>query len=193
MKGAGRQSDCLCLPCKISSIGEWAGRNPGAILVVMKEESIRDGIGTGGYKNAGYEPGVRLHATRNENHYKEDSCYFDAVEVIAINDSNARQNALVTGEVDVINRVDLKTAHLLERDKNLQIFEVTGNQHFSFPMHTNRAPFDNNDVREALKYAFDRDELVKKILKGHGVAGNDHGVRIRASHPGEQVLVALLY
>ena len=142
----------------------------------MKEEAIAKGIGTGGYKNESYDPGVRLSASRNPNYYKEDSCYFDSVEIIAINESNARQNALVTGEVDVINRVDLKTAHLLERNDSLKIFEVTGNQHFSFPMHTNREPFDNNDVREALKYAFDRDELVKKVLRGHGIAGNDHPI-----------------
>ena len=142
----------------------------------MKDEAIQKGIGTGGYKNDNFEAGVRLNASRNENYYKEDSCYFDSVEVIAINEPNARQNALVTDEVDVINRVDLKTAHLLARNKNVEIFEVTGNQHFSFPMHTNTAPFDNNDVREALKYAFDRDELVDKVLRGHGIAGNDHPI-----------------
>ena len=142
----------------------------------MKDEAIQKGIGTGGYKNEGYDPGVRLTASRNENYYKADSCYFDSVEIIAINESNARQNALVTDEVDVINRVDLKTAHLLGRNKNVEIFEVTGNQHFSFPMHTNTAPFDNNDVREALKYAFDREELVDKVLRGHGIPGNDHPI-----------------
>ena len=66
--------------------------------------------------------------------------------------------------------------HLLERNQDIDIFEVTGNQHFSFPMITNRAPYDNNDVRLALKYAFNREELVDKILRGHGVVGNDHPI-----------------
>ncbi len=142
----------------------------------MKDEAIAKGIGTGGYKLDNFEPGVRCLATRNENFYKTDSCYFDSVNMTAINEGNARQNALVTGEVDVINRVDLKTVSLLARNQSIEIFEVTGNQHFSFPMHTNRAPFDNNDVREALKYAFDRDELLQKILRGHGAVGNDHPI-----------------
>ena len=108
------------------------------------DEAIAKGIGTGGYKNLNFEPGVSAEAARNENYYKTDSCYFDAVNMIAINDPNARQNALVTGEVDAINRVDLKTAHLLERTPSVEIFEVTGNQHFSFPMHTNKNPYDDN-------------------------------------------------
>ena len=115
-------------------------------------------------------------ATRNENYYKADSCWFDSVDLVAINDPNARQNALVTGEVDVINRVDLKTVNLLERNQDIEIFEVTGNQHFSYPMDTRRAPFDNNDVRLALKYALNREELLDKIVKGYGELGNDHPI-----------------
>ena len=142
----------------------------------MKDEAIRKGIGTGGYVSQNFEPGVRLDARRFDNHHKPDSCYFDSVEMLAINDPNARQTALVTGQVHVINRIDLKTAHLLERNRDIEIFEVTGNQHFSYPMHTNKAPFDNNHVRQALKYAFDREQLVKKILRGRGIPGNDHPI-----------------
>lgn len=142
----------------------------------MMDEAIKKGIGTGGYKVESFEPGVRAIASRNENYHKADSCYFDSVDLIAINDPNARQSALVTGQVDVINRVDLKTAHLLERNSDVEIFEVTGNQHFSYPMNTTVAPYDSNDARLALKYAFDRDELVQKVLKGRGIPGNDHPI-----------------
>ena len=39
--------------------------------------------------------------------------------------------------------------------------------------HCNTAPFDNNDLRLALKYAIDREEMVQKILMGYGTVGND--------------------
>src|SRR3546814_13288355 len=38
------------------------------------------------------------------------------------------------------------------------------------------APFDNNDVRLALKYAIDRQDIVDKILRGCGEVGNDHPI-----------------
>ncbi|MCY4229702.1 MAG: ABC transporter substrate-binding protein, partial [Alphaproteobacteria bacterium] len=34
----------------------------------------------------------------------------------------------------------------------------------------------NNDVRLALKYLFDREDLVRKILLGHGKVANDHPI-----------------
>ncbi|MEM1101271.1 MAG: ABC transporter substrate-binding protein, partial [Pseudomonadota bacterium] len=59
---------------------------------------------------------------------------------------------------------------------NISIFEVTGNQHYTFPMLTNVSPFDEMAVRQALKFAIDRQEMVDKILLGHGAVGNDHPI-----------------
>ena len=48
-------------------------------------------------------------------------------------------------------------------------------------MHCNTAPFDNNDLRMALKLAMDREEMLDKILQGYGSLGNDFP--INASYP----------
>ena len=44
---------------------------------------------------------------------------------------------------------------------------------YVFIAHCNTAPFDNNDLRLALKYAVDREEMVQRILMGYGSVGND--------------------
>lgn len=142
----------------------------------MIEESIAKGIGTGGYKVDSFEPGVRLEATKYENHYKDDACFFDSVEALAITDTNARMSAIATNQVDAINKVDFATMQMLTRNPNVNIVEVTGNQHYTFPMHANVAPFDSADIRKAIKYAFNRQELVDKILQGHGAIANDHPI-----------------
>jgi len=121
-----------------------------------------------------FEPGVRMTAKRVDSHYKGDSAgFFDEIEYIAINDSTARMNALMTGQVDVINRIDFKTEALLKANPMIRIQEVTGNQHYTFPMLTKVDPFTDVNVRRALKYGINRQELVDKILLGHGMAAND--------------------
>ncbi|MEM7546177.1 MAG: ABC transporter substrate-binding protein [Pseudomonadota bacterium] len=140
------------------------------------EESIAKGIGTGGYKVESFEPGVRALVSKYENYWSEDKCFFDQIEQLAINDSSARMNALMTGQVDAINRVDFKTESLLTRNPNVEILEVTGNQHFTFPMLTNTSPYDDVNVRKAIKHAFNRQEMVDKILQGHGKVANDHPI-----------------
>ena len=96
--------------------------------------------------------------------------------MITIVDPTARTNALITGQVDAIDRVDLKTVHLLKRRAGLTVHSIAGTQHYTFPMRTNVAPFDDNNVRMAIKHAINREEMVEKILQGFGVVGNDHPI-----------------
>ncbi len=129
--------------------------------------------GTGGYVLKKFEPGVRGELTRNPNYFKEGRAHFDAIEYLSIIDVTARQNALMNGDVDVINRVDPKTVALLARNPNIRILEKSGTAHYTFPMRLDVEPFGNYDLRMALKLAIKRQELVDKILLGHGALGND--------------------
>jgi peptide/nickel transport system substrate-binding protein len=138
------------------------------------EEAIAKGIGTGMYRVVSFDPGVRFVGKRVDSHYKDGSAgWFDEIEYIAINDNTARMNALLTGQVDAINRIDFKTEALLRANPATRIQEVTGNQHYTFPMLSKTAPFNDVNVRRALKYGINREELVNKILLGHGQVGND--------------------
>jgi peptide/nickel transport system substrate-binding protein len=134
------------------------------------------GVGTGAYILKDYEPGVRCFAVRNPNYFKENRAYFDEVETLGIADVNARTNALKTGEIDVMNRCELKTVHLLKRMPGIQVMQQNGTKHYTYAMLVDNAPYDNNDVRLALKYAIDREQQLKTILRGYGVIGNDHPI-----------------
>lgn len=134
----------------------------------------QSGVGTGPYVLEQFEPGLRTTAKRYANYHRE--AYFDEIEVLSVPDVAARMNALLTGEVEFIDRVDLKTLGLLERNPDLRITEVNGFAHYVAPMNTTVAPFDNNDVRLALKHAIDREEIVRKVLLGHGTVGNDNPI-----------------
>ena len=131
------------------------------------------GIGCGAYVLQSFEPGVRSEFKRHANNYREEYGRFDEGELLAIADVAARTNALITDEVDVIDRLDIKTLHLLKRNKNVKIMETSGTAHYTMAMRTDTPPFDNNDVRLALKYAVDRDALLQNVLRGHGSIGND--------------------
>jgi peptide/nickel transport system substrate-binding protein len=136
----------------------------------------QSGVGTGAFVLESYEPGVRIKMKRFGNYFKEARGHFDEAEVITVADVAARTNALTTDEVDVVDRLDIKTLHLLKRNKNLRIEETSGNAHYTFAMRCDTAPFDDNHVRLALKWGLDREALLKTILRGRGYLGNDHPI-----------------
>jgi peptide/nickel transport system substrate-binding protein len=101
--------------------------------------------------------------------------------MLALVDQNARTAAIVTGDVDTVDKLDLKTIDLLARNPDLDISSVAGTQHFTFAMDARADPYTDNNVRLAMKYAINREEMVDKILRGYGSIGND--MPINASYP----------
>ena len=123
------------------------------------------GIGTGGYILDTFEPGVRALSKRNPNYFKENRAHFDEIEMLAILDVTARQNAIMNGDADIIDNVDPKTVALLARAPNLNILETTGTQHYTFPMRLDVEPFGNADLRLCLLYTSPspRDGLLSRM------------------------------
>jgi len=145
-------------------------------LVIQPNGGVDDptaGVGTGPYKVTSFQPGVRMTFERHANDWRSDRGFADTVEFITMNDGTARVAALSSGQVHYINRVDPKTVALLKRAPNVEILTTSGGGHYVFIMHCDTAPFDNNDLRLALKYAINREEMVQRILGGYGKVGND--------------------
>lgn len=144
-----------------------------AAIIPAGTTNFDDGIGTGGYILENFNAGVRSLVKRNPNYWKEGRAHFDEIEILSVADNTARTNALQTKTIDAMNRCDLKTADLFKRQPGINVIRTTGSKHYTFPMRTDLAPFNNNDVRLALKYAINREELLKIVLRGYGSIGND--------------------
>ncbi|MBU2960627.1 ABC transporter substrate-binding protein [Citreicella sp. C3M06] len=137
-------------------------------------EAMAQGIGTGLYRVAAFEPGRRFVGTRVEGHYKDGSAgWFEALEFHAMPDGAARASALRSGQVDVIDRVAPSRAARLRDVPGLTVQQVSGNQFYGFAMQTSTAPFDARHIRQALKHAIDRQAILDAVLLGHGRIGAD--------------------
>ena len=147
-------------------------------IIPAKDDSIdwQSGDGCGAYKSKAISFGVSAQMERNENHWRDDVGWFDSVEMLALVDLNARTTALVSGDVDAIDRLDLKTVGLLGRKPGVNIHSIAGTAHYTMPMDVRKAPYDDNNIRQALKYGINRQEMVDKILFGYGSVGNDHPI-----------------
>jgi len=145
------------------------------LLVPEEWTDFTNPVGTGPFIPISITPGVRAHFKRNPNYWR-DGAFVDEVEVIVINDVAARTNALMSGEVDVINQLDYKTVDLLKVRDDLNIIQSTSGQHFLFPMDCTSAAFADNNIRLAIKHSIDREQLLNVAFRGFGYIGNDHPI-----------------
>jgi peptide/nickel transport system substrate-binding protein len=134
----------------------------------------QSGVGTGPYMLEEYKPGETTRAKRNPNYFRDT--WFDNVELLSIIDPTARTNALLSNRLDVMDRCDLKTVKFMEAKPGIKVNKVTGYEHNTFAMIVTQPPFDNPDVRNALKFAIDREAIIKQVFGGIGTPGNDNVV-----------------
>jgi peptide/nickel transport system substrate-binding protein len=140
------------------------------------------GISAGPYKVSVFEPGIRCGGERFANFWDADRMGFaDRVEIVVINDATARIAALRGGQVHMINRVEPKIVDLVKRIPDVRVESISGRGFYAFNMFCDTPPFDNNDLRMALKLAMDREQMLTTILHGHGTVGNDYP--INAAYP----------
>ncbi|HEY9039998.1 MAG TPA: ABC transporter substrate-binding protein [Roseovarius sp.] len=132
----------------------------------------QSGDGCGPYKLDKWEPGRGASLIRHDDWHGEGA-YFDAVEVIVINDPNARQTALVTGDADATSWLENKTMTLLERHPEVDVINLPSAQTITMPMFCDVEPFTDVNVRKALKLSIDREDMMEKILFGAATIGND--------------------
>jgi peptide/nickel transport system substrate-binding protein len=91
--------------------------------------------------------------------------HLDRVEWLAISDAQTVANALLSGEIDLIEQPVIELLPLLEKDKNVEIvdFNPLGLQ-YGFRFNTLHKPFDNPKIRQAALYALNqRDFLLAGI------------------------------
>ncbi len=143
-------------------------------MVKNGETNFQNPQGTGPYRLKEFKPGVRSVHERNEDYWRE-TANIEQLELFAITDAVARVNALKAGDVQMINNLDPKAIGQLEGTGN-SVWSVPSGAYTGVVMMTDKAPGNNPDFREAIKYLMRRDRFVKTILGGHGTAGNDQPV-----------------
>jgi peptide/nickel transport system substrate-binding protein len=87
--------------------------------------------------------------------------YLDRVEWINITDPQTAANALLSGEIDMIEQPLIEMLPLLEQDKNIEVkdFNPLGSQ-YSFRFNVLHKPFDNPKIRQAALYALNQKDFL---------------------------------
>lgn len=166
------------------------------IILPANTTDFNAGIGTGPYTVQRFVAGQRLAGTRNPNYWKQGRAHAAECELLAVGDTTARISALQSGEVQMIERVDTRTADLFARVPGIQVLRSSTGAYRPFMMLCDAAPYNNADLRMALKLAINREDLLQRVFRGYGRVGNDHpigqadpfhaaGIAQRTYDPGE--------
>ena len=127
-------------------------------------------IGSGPYKFVSWTSGDKVVVERNDD-------YFDAKEkgvaknIIfkVIPEGASRTIALETGEVDIVAVLEPMDVPKVQANSKLKVYDKPSTMFQYLGMNTQKPPFNNIKVRQAMNYAIDKEAVLQIVLEGAGV------------------------
>lgn len=131
----------------------------------------REPMGTGAYKFVEWVSGDHITLEANEDYF-QGAPAIKTITFKPITDKNTGLISLQTGEIDAylnINAVDIPT---VEDDDSLAFYSTELAAVLSLNMNVETAPLDNPDVRKAINYAINKQNIIDGALEGRGMVAN---------------------
>ncbi len=125
-------------------------------------------IGSGPYKFVEWTLGDKLDFVAFED-------YFDGAPAIAnmtwrvIPEGASRTIALETGEIDAIIEVESNDVARIDENPDLNLYSIASTSHNFMMINNEVTPYNNQDLRLALNYAINRDDIITVALNGRGI------------------------
>src|SRR5262245_8101493 len=134
-------------------IEDYTGSGP----FILKKDEWKPGEKTVYVKNAKYKP--RSEPMSGLAGGKVVS--LDRVEWVWIQDPQTQVNALLNGEVDMVQTVNYDSLPIVEKDKNVRLIVSKTPGQYVFRMNWLIPPFNNQKVRQAAMVALSQEEFLQ--------------------------------
>jgi peptide/nickel transport system substrate-binding protein len=174
---------------------EFLGSPRAPVAIYPAEEAAKgpnkiDIIGTGPFQLVEYKPDSYVKLKRfdaysaNTNYQGRDglggkkTAYFDTVTFRFMPEAGARESALQTGEVQVLEAISPTAAKRLKSDTSIKIYEMMPWAFQTIFLNAGLPPTDNLKVRQAIQAALDDEEIM--AISTDGLYRMTHGWQ----HPG---------
>ena len=133
-------------------------------------------VGTGPFKLKEFKPGVRSLHVANGDYWGDGGPYVEEMEIFGITDTEARLNALLAGNVDMIGNLSPKNIPEVEANSGLEVWSVPSGAYMDIIARVDQGPGKNPDFVRALKHLQRRERFVKIQLRGQGTVGTDNPI-----------------
>ncbi len=115
--------------------------------------------GSGPYVLSSWDREVQVVLNVNENYWQEVPA-MKRVIMQNVTEAANRQAAIETGDADIVQDLGPEQKTVLEGNPDVQIVSASDTLLIYIGMNAQVAPFDNPDVREAVRYAINYDEII---------------------------------
>jgi peptide/nickel transport system substrate-binding protein len=141
--------------------------------IVPTDYDVENPVGTGPFMYKSFTAGQQSEFEKYPDYHEDGKPYVDSLTIIDFPDAEARTNALLGGQVDVIDNLPAAQLQNVKANPNLRVISSETGAWQPFTMRVDQAPFDDVRVRQAFRLIVDREQMVQQVLSGQGSVAND--------------------
>ena len=130
-------------------------------------------VGTGAFMYQSFTPGQRSVFVRNPHYWKSGLPYVDTLTLIDFSDNTTLQDALSTGVIHGAGALDGPQIASLATTSGIKTVVSQSGEIIPFTMRVDQPPFNDVNVRQALRLLVDRPQMIDSALDSYGVVAND--------------------
>ncbi|MYL65356.1 ABC transporter substrate-binding protein [Bacillus hwajinpoensis] len=151
LKNIAMSPFAIASPDALEKQGDKFGENP---------------VGTGPFVFDQWNRNDKIVLNKNEEYWMDGYPKLDSVIFRAIPDNSARLNALMAGEIDLMDGLNPSDVQQVEDNGDLQTFFRPSMNVGYVGLTTNRGPLKDKLVRQALNHAVDKQALIDSFYAG---------------------------
>ncbi len=152
--------------------------NGGSIIAPSAIQEEREGgrtldenpIGTGPFMLDSWDRGAQINFVRNDNYWGE-LAYIDSLVFKVVPESATRISMLETGQAHA-SMVDELSASIVDAMDHVTLERLESTSLTYLGFNTQKEPFDDVRVRQAITMAINKDDIVDGLLEGEGNVAN---------------------
>ena len=138
-------------------------------------------VGTGPFMMQEYVEGEFATLKRNPDYWDKDAQgqqlpYLDEVQFLFISEDATRLEALKAGDVEIEYFAGASAIDQIKDEPGITVSLVSSASYLTLAMDVTVEPFNNKLVRQAFRYALDREAVNEVAFFGYGVIANDHPI-----------------
>lgn len=145
---------------------------PKALVEKQGDAFFKNPVGTGPYRLKKFVRGSYIAFERNPHYWEKGKPYLDEIRFNFAADSNSRLLALKNDQAQIADGVPFSQIGTLKNDRNVVLQQTEVPQFVGLWLNHKRPELADLNVRQAMQYALDRNQIKDGIFKGAGSIPN---------------------
>jgi peptide/nickel transport system substrate-binding protein len=125
-------------------------------------------VGTGPFQMTSWDSGNKAVLEKYDDYWKDDQPNIDRIEFRILPEDSSKVAQLESGSIDLLDRMPPQFTDRVENSGNARVITTAGVSSGRIDFNTDVEPLGDRDVRRAIAWALDKQQITQTVLQGYG-------------------------